>query len=77
MMASLYAKLRTDPYRPALSDRGTAALAWRADSLPNMEPRFATPKGDLDARIVYTDASGKSQITASVIWGPSTFKNAK
>ena len=77
MMAPLYAKLRADPYLPVLSGRETAAVAWWAASLPNMEPRVATPKGDRTERIVYTDAAGKSQIIATVISGPSSFKNTK
>ena len=77
MMAPLYSKLRADPYHPVLSDRETATLAWWEASLPHMEPRVATPKGGRDERIVYTDYSGNSQISASMILDPSSFKNAK
>ena len=76
-MAVLYAKLRADPYRPVLSDRETAALDWWAASLPNMEPRVATPKGDRAPRVANNDAAGKSQIIASVILDPSSRKHAK
>ena len=75
MTAPLYAKLRADPYHPVVSGRESAILAWLAAPLPNMEPRIATPKGDRAARIVYTDADGKSQIVAAAILGPSSFKN--
>ena len=77
MMAPLYAKLRAGPYHPVLSERETTTLAWRTASIPNMEPRVATPRGDRAERVVYAGDAGKSQIIASVILGTSSFKNTK
>ena len=77
IMAPLYAKLRAYPYHPVLYDRETATLERRADALPNMEPRVSTPKADRVGRIVYAGASGRSQIIAAVILGPSSFKDTK
>ena len=76
-MAPLYDRLRADPYRPILSGGKTAAVDWRAAALPSMEPRVATPKGGPAGRVVYTDASGKSQIIAASILDPSSVKNTK
>ena len=77
MVAPLYAKLRTFPYRHVLSPKESTTLRWWTVAIDHMKPRVATPKPKLTKRVVYTDADGKSQIIDAVIIDPITFAESK
>ena len=77
VMAPLYAKLRTSPYRQVLSPEELTTLRRSTVALDHMKPRVATPKPKLTERVVYTDAAGKAKIIAAGIIGPITFAECK
>ena len=71
-MAPLYTKLHLGKYHKAISLKEATSLSWRTVARARVGPRKATPKHQRTERIAYSDASGKSQITATARLTPET-----
>ena len=61
-------------YTPILSGVALDSVRWRAMALPNLTPRLARTMGPFAEDIIYTDAATTTQIIATVIMDPRTFR---